>query len=230
MRSIVGGTINFTVLALVFFLFSFAADAQTRRAKPKPLATPLPALTGAEIISQAGDYEEPIVVKGPPSQKTAEKAPGNDARVKDLNDRLKKLESSPKNAYDEKQKRMVLNLDILTRAEQRSESLRKQLFELVDKENTIKTRLDQIENDSRPEMIERTLQLSGSMKPEDVREMRRKSLLSEKANLEALLTQIQTTRTNLAVTLDKSDIMVEKLRIKLEKDIDDSFLKDDPNP
>jgi len=33
----------------------------------------------------------------------------------------------------------------------------------------------------------------------------------------------------LATNLDKADAMVEKLRAKLEKDIDESFLKDEPN-
>ena len=37
---------------------------------------------------------------------------------------------------------MLLNLDILTRSEQRAETLRKQLYEAIEKESTIKTRLD----------------------------------------------------------------------------------------
>jgi hypothetical protein len=128
---------------------------------------------------------------------------------------------------DEKQKRLLLNLDILTRSEQRSESLRKQLFEMIEKENTVKTRLDQLEIDIRPESIERSLQLSGSMKPEEVRENRRKSLAAERSNLQSLLAEIQNTKSTINVNLQKSEAMVEKIRIKLEKDIDDSFLKDD---
>src|SRR5438445_6778413 len=100
---------------------------------------------------------------------------------------------------------------------------------MIEKENSVKTRLDQIDFDMRPEMIERTLQLAGSMRPEEIRENRKKALTAEKTNLQALLAEIQSTRTNLATNLDKADAMVEKLRAKLEKDIDESFLKDEPN-
>jgi hypothetical protein len=120
--------------------------------------------------------------------------------MRQLLSRIKKLEASRSNDNaskkpdpDEVQKRMLLNLDILTRAEQRSESLRKQLFEMIEKENTVRSRLEQIGFDMRPEMIERALQLAGSMKPEEVRENRRKSLAAERDNLQALLSDIQTT-------------------------------------
>ena len=229
MRSFIHGTSRILVLAMLFGLFVVAAEAQSTRAKAKPLATP-PVLTGAEIISQAGDYPEPTVIKAPVTDKAANKTTNTNAsaaRIKELNDRINKLEAAPKNEYDEKQKRMLLNLDILTRAEQRSESLRKQLFEMIEKESAVRTRLDQIDFDSRPEMIERILQSGGSMKPEEIRDARRKSLLAEKSNLQSLLTEIQSTRLNLAANLDKSEVMVEKLRAKLEKDIDESFLKDD---
>ena len=210
-------------------LFSWTATAQTKKAKPKPLATPLPVLTGAEIISRADDYVDTPPVQKAPEKTTTNSTTTNATRIKELTDRVKKLESGQASTYDEKQKRMLLNLDILTRAEQRSESLRKQLFEMIEKENSVKTRLDQIDFDMRPEMIERTLQLAGSMRPEEIRENRKKALTAEKTNLQALLAEIQSTRTNLATNLDKADAMVEKLRAKLEKDIDESFVKDETN-
>ena len=214
-------------VSLLLVAAAITATAQTSRRTPKPMATPLPTLSGAEIISRAGDLIDTQPVLPPPTVKTASTTT---IRIKELTERVNKLESTQKNDYDEKQKRMLLNLDILTRAEQRSESLRKQLFDMIEKENTIKSRLDQIETDSRPEMIERTLQLAGSMKPEEIRDIRRKSLASEKSNLQALLNEIQSTRTNLTFNLQKADIMVEKLRAKLEKDIDESFLKEDEKP
>ena len=229
MRYFISGKLAIVVLTVL--ISALGVSAQKSRVKPKPLATPPPTLTGAEIISRADDpILTPVVTT--PSEKAVEKPATvtNAVRIKELNDRIQKLESDAKKSdYDEKQKRMLLNLDILTRAEQRSESLRKQLFEMIEKENTVKSRLDQIDIDSRPENIERSLQLTGSMKPEEVRENKRKSLLAEKANLETLLNDIQSTHNNLTVNLQKADVMVDKLRTKLEKDIDDSFLKDD-NP
>ena len=150
----------------------------------------------------------------------------NAERIKQLNDRVKKLESGQ--SYEDRQKRLLMNLDILTRAEQRTESLRKQLFEMIEKENSLTARLDQIDFDIRPEIVERTLQLAGSMKPEEIRENRRKSLAAERTNLQALLTQVQTTRSGLDASLQRAEQMVEKLRAKAEKDIDDSLQKDEP--
>ncbi|MBK6722111.1 MAG: hypothetical protein IPG58_02180 [Acidobacteria bacterium] len=193
----------------------------------KPLATPPPAANTAEIISRDRDLvETPITVKTP--EKVVEK-PVATPGVGELMERIKRLEAGQTSTYDEKQKRLLLNLDILTRAEQRSESLRKQLFEMIEKENTVRSRLDQLEFESRPEVIERALQLNGSMKPEDVRDNRRKSLNAEKANLNSLLTEIQSSRASLNLNFMKAEQMVELLRVKLEKDITDSFLKDEPD-
>lgn len=224
-----------TVVAVLIslFIFSSTSNAQTKK-KPatKPVATPTPVpLSAAEIISRAGDQTEPTVLVQQPITKPAEEEPvdPNVQKIKDLSTRVKKLETAKVDPYDERQKRLLLNLDILTRAEQRSESLRKQLFDMIEKESSVKARLDQNETDSRPEIISRAATFSGSMKPEEVREMRKKSLDSERQNLQALLGEIQSTRVTLASNLAKADALVEKLRAKLEKDIDDSFKDDDPD-
>jgi len=217
---------NWKQIVLVVFLVGVvasAAVAQQARSTAKPLATPPRVSSDAEIISRSDDYSTAIVA---PADKTGN--PDADTGSKNYDERLKRLESNQKSTYDDKQKRLLLNLDILTRAEQRTESLRKQLFEMIEKENTVKSRLAQIEFDMRPEMIERALQLNGSMYPEEVRESKRKSLDAERTNLQALLAEIQTTRASLDLNLGKAQIMVDKLRDRLEKDIDDSFLKDNP--
>lgn len=215
------------IFAILVLAMSFVAANAQPKSKPKPLATPLPTLTGAEIISRAEDYTEPQPTVQPVEKPAEKSATTTSARIKELTERIKKLEETRETTYDEKQKRLLLNLDILTRAEQRSESLRKQLFEMIEKENSIKIRLDQIDLDSRPEAIERVLQMAGSLRPEDVRENRRKTLLAEKNNLASLLQQIQQNRANLENNVLKADQMVERLRTKLEKDIDESFLKED---
>ncbi|MBK8467044.1 MAG: hypothetical protein IPL32_14580 [Chloracidobacterium sp.] len=209
------------VLSLIVGTAATSLMAQNGRSKARPLATP-PVVTGAEIISQSGDYVEPTTLP----KTSAKPAATNAERIRDLNERLKKLESGKKNDYDDNQKRVLMNLDILTRAEQRADSLRKQLFEMIEKENTLRARLDQIEYDIRPEIIERALQVGGSMKPEEIRENRRKSLTAERANIQSLLAQVQTTRTNLEGSLLRAEQMVEKLRAKAEKDIDDSLQQD----
>jgi hypothetical protein len=216
------------VAFLLLLVGTLGVSAQRKKPTPKPLATP-PTLTGAEIIGQAADYTEP---QPTPEQATVPRTGGtNTVKIKDLNDRVNKLEADKKTGYDEKQRLLLLNLDILTRAEQRSEALRKQVFEMIEKENTIKTRLDQIEYDIRPEVIDRnTIQIAGSLRPEEVRENRRKTLDGERRNLQSLLTQIQNTHASLDAASARADQLVDKLREKLEKDIDDALLKDEKQP
>ena len=77
-------------------------------------------------------------------------------------------------------------------------------------------------------MLERSSAFAGSLRPEEIRETRRKTLESEKRNLENLLTQIQNSRVSLEANVQKADELVEKVRFKLEKEIDDA-LAEDPN-
>ncbi|MGI8468010.1 MAG: hypothetical protein ACR2N3_06110 [Pyrinomonadaceae bacterium] len=228
--------------ALNFLFLGFLAadsNAQTpRRSKTRkanPIVQPTPAGTNNEplIISRADEFpnENRVIVQPQAetqTEKPVEKPVVSTDGMNELNERIKNLESNQKKDPDEKQKRLLLNLDILTRAEQRTETLRKQLFEMIEKENQIKTRLDQIENDIRPEMIERSVALVGTLRPEELRDQRRKTLEVDKRNLQRLLTDIQNTRSSLDLNLQKADIMVEKLRFKLEKQIDDA-IEDEPS-
>lgn len=228
-----------TILVFLIVLLTCGAvvsssAAQTRRKKaavsatPKPLATPLPG--DAQIVSRASDEPEDATIVVPqPVRSPTPATESNSQKIRDLNVRIKKLETAQANEYDEKQKRLLLNLDILTRAEQRSEAIRKQLFEMIEKETSVKIRLDQIDFESRPETIARSANtLSGSMKPEELREMRQKALDSERKNLAALMTEIQTTRDRLQANLLRSDELVERLRTKLEKEIDAALTEDEP--
>ena len=98
---------------------------------------------------------------------------------------------------------------------------------MIEKENTVKTRLDSLEYDLRPEVIEKSTNLIGSLRPEEIRASRRKSLEAERSNLQLLLTEIQKNKTAIDVNLQRADALVEKLRVKLEKDID-TALADEP--
>lgn len=217
-------TMLFAITCLAFL--ATASLGQTGRKKPSVKPTPTPPVTtsGAEIISRADDQAQPLVFVEPGVVKQAEQPTQDQSQnVKDLTARIKKLEAAKTSEYDENQKRLLLNLDILTKAEQRADGLRKQLFEMLEKENTLKSRLDQIEYDSRPELINRSATFSGSMKPEEVREARKRSLDAEKQNLQALLVEVQASRANLTASVQRADAMVEKLRFKLEKEIDDAL-------
>ncbi len=225
-----------------FFATAGVADAQKKKRKinqnAQPIITSAPAQTLPIIISRAEDIPSetqsaPVqtvpLPQEPPTESVDDKIDASNKQIKELNKRIKTLESNQKNEYDEKQKRLLLNLDILSRAEQRAESLRKQLFEIIEKESTVKSRLDQLQYDSRTENIERAASFAGSLRPEEIRDQRKKSLDAERKNLEALLLQIQNNRAVLQQSVDKADLMVEKVRAKMEKDIDDALAEEKPN-
>jgi len=224
---------------LVGLFFVTASNAQTKKkkhtvrrhstaTKTKPQAN-----GDAGVVSLADQYQDSSVQIIDP---TASPSPSPEItlpdettrRLKDLQTRIKKLEAAKPDDYETKQKRLSMNLDILTKAEQRSEDLRKQRFELAEKENSTRLRLDQIDIESRPEMIERSIATVGSLRPEELREAKRKSLEAEKRNLQSLLNDITSTRAALDQSLLKSDALIEKLRTKLEKDIDDALGDDQP--
>lgn len=222
-------TAAFLTLAIVAIgLAATDQSAQTsrnRNAKPRRVAVPVPSPPATEpvVISRADDYREPSSttaepIPPDPSAGAAQPVDETAIRIQELGDRIKELEA------DQKQKRLLLNLDILSRAEQRAESLRKQNFELIEKENEVASKLGQIDSDIRPESIERTLSMTGSLRPEELREARRKKLESERKNLQTLLTEIQSTRAKLDQSLQRADNLVERLRVKLEKEIDDALI------
>jgi hypothetical protein len=181
------------------------------------------------VISRADEFpnEDQIVTIENPQSQTNDERP--QTQVDELEARIKLLEASKSGDYDAKQKRLLLNLDILTRAEQRAESLRRQLFEMIEKENTVQIRIEQINYDLQPAMIERYAAIAGSLRPEEIRDARKRSLESEKRNLENLLSQIALSRKSLEDNVFKADSLVEKLRTKLEKDIDEALVEKEDN-
>jgi hypothetical protein len=189
---------------------------------------PAPSPAGATVVSRAEDYQNSssqIIEPATPPVESAQTDRSDElaARIKEIQNSIRKLEAGQKNEFEEKQKRLLLNLDILTRAEQRADTMRKQRFEMIEKENAVRSRIDQIDADMRPEVIEKSVAMAGTLRPEELREARRKSLEAEKRNLQSLLNEISATRASLEQNVLRADALVEKLRLKLEKDIDSAL-------
>jgi len=221
--------ISALILSVMVVVCASVASAQTnspkrstarKTASVQPSPTPI---TEPVVISRAEDYplDGQVVPRSvTEAAKQVSLEDPNEKIIADLNSRLKALEGDKKDDYDQKQKRLALNLDILTKAEQRAESLRKQSFELVDKENVIRTRLEQITSELRSESIDRSIAFTGSLRPEELRAARKKSLESERTNQTNMLTELQRARTALDINAAKADLLVERLRVKLEAEID----------
>jgi hypothetical protein len=78
-------------------------------------------------------------------------------------------------------------------------------------------------------MIDRSVAMAGSLRPEELREARRKSLTTEKQSLTNLLNDIAVTKNRLEQDILRAEALVEKIRVKLEKDIDDALTSDQPD-
>lgn len=202
------------------FVFAAAAEAQTR---PTPTPSNVPM-----IISRADDFpdEDKVELVPTPVEQPQTTSGRSTAELRLLADQAAADKADKDEEYEAKQRRLLMNLDILTRAEERAEKLRDQLFEMIEKENAINARLSEIQYSALPETIERNMAFTGSLKPEELREMRRKNLQAEKVNQEKLLMQILERKNMLSASVLKADELVEKLRTKLERDIDAALADD----
>jgi chromosome segregation ATPase len=234
----------FIVLGLLTVLSVDALAQTTRKRKPRR-AAPTPVVTTQQIIDQSQPEtiigqtdtrteEAPVTTTETETQSVQPETTGEtesfqnkidqfNTRIKEMSSRVSSLESSRRGELDEKQRKLLLNLEILSRAEQRAETLREKLFSLTEKENSIKAELEQVEYDSQDDVINRNLAVMGSMRPEELREQKRRQLQNKKTNLNSLLQQIQNNRAGLEENVAKADLLVEKLRQKLETDIDSAL-------
>jgi hypothetical protein len=129
---------------------------------------------------------------------------------------------------DEKVRQIATNLDMLTRTEERAEVLRKQLIELIEKETSYRMRSAQLEEDMRPENIERALSGYGTTRTVEMRDARRRSLESERRGVDSLLSLIAQSRQRLEEDVRQADLLVSKFRQRLFPLIDKQLQKLNP--
>ncbi|MGI8656024.1 MAG: hypothetical protein ACR2LC_12485 [Pyrinomonadaceae bacterium] len=150
-------------------------------------------------------------------------------RLRDISEKFRAPDANQSGAPNDKQNRISLSLELLTRAEQRAEILRKQLLELIEKETSYKNRLVQIDEDMRPESIERALTLVGSTRAPELRDVRRRVLENERKGFDSLLNQTAQSRLRLDDDVKQADSLVFKLRQRLLPLIDKEIEKINSN-
>jgi uncharacterized protein YlxW (UPF0749 family) len=84
---------------------------------------------------------------------------------------------------------------------QAAEDLRTQLLDVQAKESRLQARARQLDEDLKPENIERSLAGIGSTKPEELRELRRRELNIERERVQAQLKLLATSRERLESTI-----------------------------
>jgi prefoldin subunit 5 len=90
-------------------------------------------------------------------------------------------------------------------AQEKAASLRAQLSEVEARQTELQTRLQTLEENLKPENIEKTLAGVGSTKPEDLREQRRRQLEIERNGVQAQLNLMATSHTRLEQAIAQAD-------------------------
>ena len=128
------------------------------------------------------------------------------------------------------QSSIAQNLDLLARAEQRAEVMRRQLLELIEKETTYRTRLMQLDEEMRPESIDRSLSGIGTTRTSDLRDVRKRQLDNERRGVESLLNVTAANRARLEQDVKEADTLVARIRQRLLPIIEREIDKLNPNP
>jgi DNA repair exonuclease SbcCD ATPase subunit len=113
--------------------------------------------------------------------------------------------------------RYQLDMERLTRAEQRAEQIRSQLIDTQSKMADLDAKLEQIDYALKPENIDKAAQGMGTVHPEEARDSRKRQLENEKSRLQAQLKILETSKSRLEVSQANADAEVDNLRAKLQQ-------------
>jgi hypothetical protein len=209
--------IALSVLVCVFTLGGASVSAQNA-ASPKPGETP-PGPTNNNSL-EAVAYQIDLLRK---SVQTL------NARLREVVDKQVTPDSKTASGTADTQRRINASLELLTRAEERAGILRKQLIEVMEKDTSYRSRLAQIDEEMRPENIERGMSAVGTTRTAEIREVRRRSLEIEKQGLQGLLSLNGQNRTRLDEDLKAADAIVARLRQRLMPLLEREIDKINPN-
>lgn len=221
-----GKTISrYTLIALALFLVTglFLVDSNAqRRKKKRRSSSSAPKITNPEIYqptvensnsNNSGDTptsdnsnsSAPQPTPDPDAMKKTIQTLSN--QVDRLTDKLNQMEES---------QRSMVDLERLSRAEQRSAQLRAEQRDVQGKIGDAEVRLQDIEFSLKPENIERTTQVFGTTRPEEARAYRRKQLETERDRLQRQLEQLRASEARLTDAIATSDAEVERLQKRLD--------------
>ena len=116
--------------------------------------------------------------------------------VNDFNERLKNFSetfnSNQGLRLTERQQKLLAAFEFLNRAEQRLSTLQTLKITLSERQTAARMRLAQNESDSKPDSIDRSIAVRGSVgDAEELREYRRRALARQRTEINSLINEIQ---------------------------------------
>ena len=127
--------------------------------------------------------------------------------------------------FNEKQQKLILGMELLTRAEARVANLQKLQIDLTEKLNETRSKLAQTESDLRPRNIENSTTFAGSTEVQELRDNRKAKLQAEQINLSQLMQQLQSNLSETFQTLREAQNLAARLRKKFLPQIDSELFE-----
>lgn len=208
------------VLALILGVgFVLEANAQISKGKinprrtttARPTPTPPVRTLEPEVISRA---EDELREEAQPTNTNA--ATGVTPVQTQPAQTPRRRATAAKKEAEDAEERSLRDLERLTLAEERAGILRKQLEDVIDREATLRSKLELLDYQGRTEVIERETAVIGSTRPELERENRKKLVDNEKKRVNDQLTQVVANRTRLENAVTNADLLVERLRLRVD--------------
>lgn len=171
-----------------------------------------------KIISTADGAQEPAEANPPKKDKpqaSREQQQEMQETITTLSNQVNRL--TDRLTQMQEDDRYQIDMERLTRAEQRAEQLRSQLMDIQGKIADFEVKLEQLEWALKPENIEAATAGYGSTRPEAARDARKRHLESERSRVMAQLRLAETSRQRLEVAVANADAEVDLLQAKLKQ-------------
>jgi hypothetical protein len=113
----------------------------------------------------------------------------------------------------EKDRQVNTIQDLLTKEEQRGEGLQLHLIEIAEKEEPLQARMDQLNQNMKPERIENIMSGVGSVHPEEAREELRRRIITERSRVQMQLELLRQDKMRTLASLRTTDEAIQRLKI-----------------
>ena len=209
--------IAIVVLALFVIAGVSLVDSNAQRRKRKRRSRPSAPLITNPAINQPGDNANSNTSSD--AQNSNENTNANtqsqdQQTIRSLSSQVDRL--TEKISQMDEAQRSLVDLERLSRAEQRASALRTELRDVQSKESDLQARAEDLDYALKPENIERSIAGYGTTHPEELREQRRKQLEGEKERVRKQLAQLSASRAQLELAIASSDIELERLHKRLD--------------
>jgi chromosome segregation ATPase len=208
------------VLAIVVMTSLLVDSAAQKRKRTKRRRPSAPRITNPEIyqpssVDNSNSAENSTGNSNANSNSTQSEDPESMKRtIRTLSNQVDKL-GEKLNDMQASQQSMV-DLERLSRAEQRASQLRTELREVQGKKGDLEAHLEQVEYELKPENIERAVAGYGTTRPEELRAQRQKQLENDRTRTRQQIDQLAASEGRIQQAIAASDVEIDRLQKKLE--------------